>query len=115
MDQQAVIVVDTEGTIREWNATAERVLGYAAGEVLGSPVDILIPEHLRERHWAGFHSAMREPRLRDMAADLPVVFANGEIRAMAGRLLVLIDPFGAAIGAMAIFGPTGSTGQRPFG
>lgn len=115
MDDHIVIVADTDGVIRQWNATAERVIGHPASVVLGRPVDVLIPEHLRDRHWAGFHRAMREPKLRDLAADLPVVCADGQTRSFAGRLLVLIDAFGTAVGAMAILAPTGTTGRHPFG
>ena len=39
----------------------------------------------------------------------------GELRVFAGRLLSLSDGLGVAIGALAIYSRTGSTGLRPFG
>ena len=87
------------------------MFGHAADSVVGQPVDLLLPELLRSRHWAGFHRAMRDPVVRDLAADLP----DGETRYLAGRLLVLSDGLGVALGAMAIYTDNGTTGVRPSG
>ncbi len=56
----AVVVVDREGTIRDCNALVEAVLGYRPDELVGQPIETLIPERLRERHRghrAGFFDA----------------------------------------------------------
>ncbi len=58
---------------------------------------------------------MQAPVVRDLAADLPVVCADGETRIFAGRLLVISDGLGVALGAMAIYTDDGTTGVRPFG
>jgi PAS domain S-box-containing protein len=43
---QAVIITDAEGRITFWNAAAERLFGWSAGEVLGRPVLEVTPaEH----------------------------------------------------------------------
>jgi len=55
------------------------------------------------------------PQVKDMAAGLPARCADGELRTFAGRLLVLSDRLGAALGAMAIYTDRGTTGVRPFG
>jgi PAS domain S-box-containing protein len=39
----AILTKDLDGIITSWNAGAERLFGYAAEEVLGKPVTILIP------------------------------------------------------------------------
>ena len=39
----AILTKDLDGIITTWNAGAERVFGYAAAEVIGRPVTILIP------------------------------------------------------------------------
>jgi hypothetical protein len=61
------------------------------------------------------HRAMAQPQAKDMAADLPVQCADGQVRAFPGRLLVLSDGMGVALGAIGIYAPTGTTGRRPFG
>ena len=54
----ALIYADREGAIRVWNAGAERIFGYAASEVLGTSLDVIIPERLRRAHWDGFRKAL---------------------------------------------------------
>ncbi|AXK37426.1 PAS domain S-box protein [Streptomyces armeniacus] len=110
----AVVVADTGGTITQWNAGAEAMFGYAAADAVGRSLDLIVPRHLREAHWRGFHRAMADPKVRDLAADLPVRCADGEIRSFAGRLLVLSDGLGTALGALAVYARAGSTGVRPF-
>lgn len=46
---RAVIETDTEGVITRWDPGAETLLGYAAQNAVGHPVDLIIPEHLRAR------------------------------------------------------------------
>lgn len=114
MATRAVIETDTEGVIRRWDAGAEALFGYPADEALGHPVDLIVPEPYREAHWVGLHRAMGAPKVKDLAADLPVRCADGRLRTFAGRLLVLSDGLGTAIGAIAVFTDEGSTGNRPF-
>jgi PAS domain S-box-containing protein len=54
----AVIYADDTGTIRRWNQGAAALFGYSAAEALGQNLDLIIPEHLRTRHWRGFEAAM---------------------------------------------------------
>ncbi len=46
----AIISVDAEQRITLFNRGAETIFGYAAAEVMGAPLDLLIPERLRDRH-----------------------------------------------------------------
>jgi two-component system cell cycle sensor histidine kinase/response regulator CckA len=39
----AIIGKDLDGIIQSWNAGAEKIFGYSAGEVVGSPMTLLIP------------------------------------------------------------------------
>ena len=40
----AIVSKNLDGVITSWNKGAERVFGYSAGEVVGEPITILIPE-----------------------------------------------------------------------
>jgi PAS domain S-box-containing protein len=46
----AIITIDGNGLIEEFNPSAERLFGYPASEVLGSNVSLLMPERLRGEH-----------------------------------------------------------------
>src|SRR5262245_39392876 len=66
LDQMAdaVIYADRDGKIRLWNRAAVAMFGYEAAEALGSSIDIIVPERLREPHWRGFNAAMASGALR---------------------------------------------------
>jgi hypothetical protein len=91
------------------------LFGYSATAALGQSLDLIVPGVLRARHWAGFRQMMRAAQVKDLAADIPVLCADGQVKEFAGRLLVLSDALGTALGAMGIFAATGTTGFRPFG
>jgi len=46
----AIITIDTRGTIQSVNMAAERMFGYAAAEMLGQNVNLLMPSPHREGH-----------------------------------------------------------------
>jgi PAS domain S-box-containing protein len=55
----AIVATDRDGHITFWNPGAERIFGFAADEVIGKSLDLIIPENLRARHWEGFHHVMK--------------------------------------------------------
>jgi PAS domain S-box-containing protein len=61
---EAIVYADAKGVIRYWNRGAERVFGFTGQEALGQPLDIIIPQGLRERHWQGYHATMRTGKSR---------------------------------------------------
>jgi PAS domain S-box-containing protein len=66
----AVLVTNQEGRITEANAQVERLFGYSRRELLGQPVEVLIPERFRDAHPAHRRDFHAEPRLRPMGAGL---------------------------------------------
>lgn len=111
-----MVVADVDGRIVYWSAGATELFGHTAAEALGTPVDLIVPEDYRERHWAGFHRAMAtgECRLDGAATNLPTVHRDGTIRVIPGRFVFLVDPRGTPIGAAAIYAdPAG--GEEAWG
>ena len=60
----ALIYADHSGSIRRWNQAACRLFGYSAAEALGASLDLIIPEHLRAAHWAGFDKALNSGTMK---------------------------------------------------
>ena len=54
----AILICDHAGTVRFWNVAAERVFGFRVTEALGASMNLIIPERLRIRHWAGWEATM---------------------------------------------------------
>jgi PAS domain S-box-containing protein len=65
-----ILLADTRGTILFANAMAEEMFGYDRGGLIGTAVDALIPEHLREEHRAHRTAYAAEPRARPMGIGL---------------------------------------------
>jgi len=64
----ANIIIDHDGNITLVNAQTEHLFGYARGDLLGAPVDKLVPERFRAGHAdlrAGYHTS---PSARPMGA-----------------------------------------------
>ncbi len=47
---EAMIVIDERGSMQSFSATAERLFGYGAAEVLGKNVKMLMPQPYRQEH-----------------------------------------------------------------
>ena len=50
----AIVTTDSAGSIAGWNQAAEVIFGYTAAEIMGQPLELLIPGY-RERHLAGIN------------------------------------------------------------
>ncbi|MGH7716680.1 MAG: PAS domain S-box protein [Vulcanimicrobiaceae bacterium] len=66
----AVIYADAEGCIRFWNKAAERIFGFSESEAVRQTLDLIIPEHLRKRHWDGFSRTMQTGKTRYGAGNV---------------------------------------------
>lgn len=61
-----ILLVDAEGRIALANAEAERLFAYAPGELVGQPVELLVPEAQRGAHVAERLRFAAQPRPRPM-------------------------------------------------
>src|SRR6266550_7695056 len=66
----AVIGVDEEGEIKLVNSRTEAVFGYARHELIGRPVEMLVPGAVRSEHVAHRDRYFESPRTRPMGAGL---------------------------------------------
>ena len=66
----AMVIVGAHGRIVLVNRQTEQLFGYDRGELLGHPVEILIPEQFRARHAAHRTGFIGDPKVRPMGAGL---------------------------------------------
>ncbi|HUH85649.1 MAG TPA: ATP-binding protein [Stellaceae bacterium] len=66
----AMVIVDRDGRIALANARAEELFGHKRAELLGQPVEVLLPEHRRDRHPRHVQDFMERPRARPMGSGL---------------------------------------------
>ncbi len=76
----AIIAMDADGRVVEWNAAAETTFGYsrdeAVGEVMG---DLIVPSELRESHHKGLARYLEtgEARIMGRRLELPAIRKDG--------------------------------------
>lgn len=63
-----VVLVDAEGLIVYTNSEADGMFGYSSGELIGQPIEVLVPEAVRTGHVEKRRSYMRNPSKRSMGA-----------------------------------------------
>ena len=66
----AVVVVDESGTLSIINPQTEKLFGYNRSEILGKPLEILIPERFQAKHPQHRAEYFVRPRTRPMGTGL---------------------------------------------
>src|ERR1700741_3226077 len=69
----ALLLVDLQGVIGLANPAALELLGYSADELIGLPVDALVPDAIRPRHAAYRKAYADQPRTRPMGMQMDLV------------------------------------------
>ena len=64
----AMVIVDTDGTIVLVNTQTEQVFGYSRNELLEQKIELLLPERYRGKHVAQRDGYFKSPRVRPMGA-----------------------------------------------
>jgi PAS domain S-box-containing protein len=100
----AIVVADPSGAITVWNPAAERLFGFTQAEALGNSLDLIIPERLRERHWAGYERTMTsgETRYAHDVLRVPAVHKDGRALSIAFTVGLLNGPQGTVTGIVAV-------------
>jgi PAS domain S-box-containing protein len=95
-----VVMVGQDGRIAMTNAQTEKLFGYRKEEIVGQPVEMLVPERFRTRHTAHRERFSAAPEVRPMGAgqelfgrrkdgsEFPVEIALSPAQPSAGRLVL---------------------------
>ncbi|MDB6124361.1 MAG: Multi-sensor signal transduction histidine kinase [Pedosphaera sp.] len=76
----AIITMDHQGKVVDFNPAAETIFGYRSEEAIGRHLaDLIIPERLRERHYQGLakYLATGKGPVLNKRIELPALHANG--------------------------------------
>jgi two-component system, sensor histidine kinase len=66
----AMVIVASDGTIAFVNTQAEVMFAYSSAELVGRPIEVLLPERFRSRHPTHRAAYVPSPRPRPMGAGL---------------------------------------------
>jgi PAS domain S-box-containing protein len=78
---EAMLLVDSQGKILFVNRQGERMFGYERHELIGLPVEILVPHSVRSSHEQDRKNFLRDPVARPMGhgRDLNGLMKSGEV------------------------------------
>lgn len=82
---EGVVIVGSDGRILSINARLEQMFGYGRDELLGQPLELLVPERIQEmhvHHRAGYFAG---PRVRPMGQGLDLSGAERTVRSSRWR------------------------------
>jgi two-component system sensor histidine kinase/response regulator len=114
---QAILAVSADGAIVIANRMAEDMFGYQPNELMGRPLEMLLPPDVRERHRAHRADFGSNPRPRPMGIGVelqglrkdgsrfPIEVSLSAVETLRGRLAVSLSPTS----------PNGSERRRRFG
>ena len=77
----AMIIIDDMGAIRFANRQVSALFAYPHEELVGKPVEALIPERFRNRHLAMREAYAKNARVRPMGAGLSLFGRRQFVRA----------------------------------
>jgi PAS domain S-box-containing protein len=66
----AMVIVDQQGVILIVNAQTEKLFGYSREELVGKPIEILVPKRSRPHHQDYRSNYARAPKARAMGSEL---------------------------------------------
>jgi len=77
----SILVIGKSGSIELSNPCAERLFGYMPAELIGKPIEVLIPENLRSKHIQHREGYFSYPKARPMGLGMELYACkkNGEV------------------------------------
>lgn len=96
----AIVIADTHGRIELVNAQTERIFGFPRDQLIGQPIERLVPERFQARHVGHRQGYVEEPHVRAMGQgmDLYGRRADGSEFPVA----ISLSPVALADGALVI-------------
>jgi PAS domain S-box-containing protein len=70
---EGIVIVDEAGAIVAVNRKTEEMFGYPRAELVGRPLELLLPERLQSRHVTHRAHYVRDPRARPMGRGLDLL------------------------------------------
>jgi PAS domain S-box-containing protein len=70
---RAVVGADKAGVVTDWSRGAEALFGYAAREMIGQPLLVLVPGRLRGKHQDGYAAVAAGSKMLDPTKPIQAV------------------------------------------
>jgi PAS domain S-box-containing protein len=106
----AIFVIDGTGVIREANPRAVQLFGYLRSELIGMPVDSLVPERMRGRHPSHRENYNAHPRTRQMGSAMELFALRKDGTEF--PVDIMLKPIGTASGPVVLSFVRDTTEQR---
>ncbi|MEM7255256.1 MAG: PAS domain S-box protein [Pseudomonadota bacterium] len=77
---EAILTIDQDGTLLDFNPSAEKIFGYRRDDVLGQPIaELIIPPRHRDRHHQGMSRYLRSgtPHILGTRVEIDGLCADG--------------------------------------
>lgn len=96
----AIVTVDINGNVTQWSPSAERLYGFSPEEVIGHPLDVIVPPQLRD----GFLRLINRVRQGESFVDVETVRISKDERVVHVllNLFPLKDENGMVIGTCGV-------------
>jgi PAS domain S-box-containing protein len=107
MENPAVIFANPSGVIQYWNSGMTDLFGFSQDEAIGTTLDLIVPPDYRERHWIGYHAAMKQADgvVDHGSYNVPALHKDGRTIRAEVHLNVIRDSRGRVVGAFSAFCP----------
>ena len=68
-----IVIVDQSGAIVKINTQVEKYFGYEKSELIDQPIEILVPEHVRDKHVGLRNKYLDDPKMCDLDITLELI------------------------------------------